>query len=55
LNKRVSKVAFESLDLLAHGCGADVQLGGRRDEAAEAGGSFEGAQRIQRWQASGHD
>ena len=49
------EVLLESSYLLAHGRGADVQLGGGRDEAAEPSRSFEGAQRIQRREASGHD
>ena len=54
IEQRRVEVALEPPHLLADGRRADVQLGGGRDEAAEPRGSFEGAQRIQRRQASGH-
>ncbi len=54
VEQRGVEVPLEPPYLLADGRGADVQLGGGRDEAAEASGRFEGAQRIQWGQASGH-
>ena len=54
LEQRRVEVALEPAHLLAHGRGADVQLGRRRYEAAEPRRGFERAQGVQRRQTSGH-